>query len=206
MTKRTRKEQAPRNALHFAFECPRSWDSLSPTEQPSVRHCDHCSQLVYLCADAEGAKLHGRVGHCVAVLRDSPTPEKVDAPGGVVGRLLRSRGKESTTVTGRTTLGMLALPDEGGPSLATLAWVVPLNGPQRGETFQLSEGWAIIGSGEGAHIRLQHDESVKPEHCRIVIKPRYYFIVDARTDDHRVELHDNDVFRVGKTSMGFKSL
>jgi hypothetical protein len=96
--------------------------------------------------------------------------------------------------------------DVNGPSLATLAWVVPLDGPQRGETFQLSEGWAIIGSGEGAHIRLQHDESVKPEHYRIVIEPGHYFIVDARTCDHRAELHDNDVFIVGNTSIGFKSL
>jgi hypothetical protein len=131
MTKRTRKEQAPHNALHFAFECPRSWDSLSPTEQPSVRHCDHCSQLVYLCADAEGAKRHGRVGHCVAVRRDSPTLEKVDAPGGVLRRLLRRRVKESTM-----TMGMLAIPPDPP------RWAVRASRPSYGSSLSTgrSEG------------------------------------------------------------------
>lgn len=107
-------------------------------------------------------------------------------------------------------MGVMVIPDDpadaGRPSLATLVWVVPLDGPQRGETFQLSKGSAIIGSGEGAHIRLQHDRTVKPEHLRIVIGLGYYFIVDAKTGGQHVDLHDNDVFMVGNTSMGFKSV
>jgi hypothetical protein len=37
----------------FRRVCPQQWDALAPTEQPSVRHCDHCSQNAYLCYSEE---------------------------------------------------------------------------------------------------------------------------------------------------------
>lgn len=35
----------------FAYECPLDWFKLSPTDDPSVRHCGTCNKPVYFCRD-----------------------------------------------------------------------------------------------------------------------------------------------------------
>lgn len=34
------------HCYHFAYRCPQSWDSLTPTALEGVRYCGHCSENV----------------------------------------------------------------------------------------------------------------------------------------------------------------
>jgi uncharacterized protein (TIGR02996 family) len=71
--------------LRFAFQCPRQWDKLVPTEARSQRFCNACQEAVYYCATQEEAIRHANVGHCVAVdARVALGPHDLD--GMVVGR------------------------------------------------------------------------------------------------------------------------
>jgi hypothetical protein len=56
-------------AVRFAFECPRSWESLQPTRDPSVRRCDGCAQEVILCDSQAQAAQQALRGRCIAVPR-----------------------------------------------------------------------------------------------------------------------------------------
>lgn len=51
----------------FEIKCPMRWDSLRPTGQPDVRHCNRCQQNVYRCHSAEEFVEHGNAGRCVAI-------------------------------------------------------------------------------------------------------------------------------------------
>ncbi|MCA9609047.1 MAG: hypothetical protein KC619_25775 [Myxococcales bacterium] len=52
----------------FAFECPRTWESLAPTDAESVRHCAACGEDVYGCRSRAEEKAHAEQGHCIARL------------------------------------------------------------------------------------------------------------------------------------------
>lgn len=207
---------ADRDVLRFAFECPRSWDALAPTDDPKVKHCDHCDQAVYLCADAQEARVHARVKRCVAVpVSGSPYRGVVEVPRTVVElprAIVVQHGRKPVSVT----MGSV-MPDDGGESVVHLGWLVPLGGPQRGQVFRLGDGTTIIGSGVAAHVRLEDDPEIQPEHCRIVAtRDRAWVLtgggfqlvgaqVGGRPMD-RYQLCDGDVFVVGKTSVVFKAL
>jgi hypothetical protein len=62
--------------------CPRTWNSLSETAAPDVRHCSQCDSDVYYCATDEETLAHARAGHCVA--REEPDEDEL--PRVVVGR------------------------------------------------------------------------------------------------------------------------
>jgi hypothetical protein len=51
-------------------ECPRLWDHLVPDESPTVRRCDRCAHLVYLCDTDPETVAHAKAGHCIA--REEP--------------------------------------------------------------------------------------------------------------------------------------
>lgn len=51
----------------FAFACPRTWQSLAPTDRPAVRRCDDCRREVFYCVTLDEAARRARQGHCVAV-------------------------------------------------------------------------------------------------------------------------------------------
>ena len=53
--------------VRFAYACPRAWESLVPTDDPDVRHCDTCQQAVTLCPTRERAEQMAREGACIAV-------------------------------------------------------------------------------------------------------------------------------------------
>lgn len=59
------RAEAP--AVRFAFECPRAWASLDPTDDPTVRRCDGCGERVYFSATRDEAERRAREGACVAV-------------------------------------------------------------------------------------------------------------------------------------------
>ena len=51
----------------FRFKCPRTWDSLSATGDPSLRSCDECKRTVRYCRTPD--ELHAAIvkNECVAV-------------------------------------------------------------------------------------------------------------------------------------------
>jgi uncharacterized protein (TIGR02996 family) len=51
----------------FRFKCPKQWENLKVTGDPTVRHCDACEKKVYYCDTLPEAQSHARQGHCVAV-------------------------------------------------------------------------------------------------------------------------------------------
>ena len=51
----------------FQFQCPRQWENLKVTGEPTVRHCNACRKNVHYCCTLSEAQSHARQGHCVAV-------------------------------------------------------------------------------------------------------------------------------------------
>lgn len=51
----------------FAFECPRIWETLTPTADPKVRHCADCRQQVYFEDSPTAVESRALAGHCVAI-------------------------------------------------------------------------------------------------------------------------------------------
>lgn len=62
--------EAPR-PVRFAYECPRTWESLSPTDDGGARHCSTCARLVYLCRSREEAEERARRGECITISASS---------------------------------------------------------------------------------------------------------------------------------------
>jgi hypothetical protein len=62
-----------RAPVRFAFECPRTWETLGATSDPSARHCTTCAKLVYLCRSREEAEERARRGDCITIDADSWT-------------------------------------------------------------------------------------------------------------------------------------
>lgn len=53
--------------IRFAFQCPKTWETLKPMLENSVRFCDSCERKVYFCRTAEQARHHAQAGDCVAI-------------------------------------------------------------------------------------------------------------------------------------------
>jgi uncharacterized protein (TIGR02996 family) len=56
--------------VRFAFICEKRWETLHPTENASVRHCNACDSRVFHCSTVREAEIHARAGHCIAVSYD----------------------------------------------------------------------------------------------------------------------------------------
>jgi hypothetical protein len=54
------------NNCPMAFECPKTWASLTPTENADVRHCDSCSKDVTFCSEEVQLERMTEAGACVA--------------------------------------------------------------------------------------------------------------------------------------------
>jgi uncharacterized protein (TIGR02996 family) len=53
--------------VEFAYRCPQRWDSLTPTADPAVRHCEECRRDVHYCRSARKAHQLAEAGECVAI-------------------------------------------------------------------------------------------------------------------------------------------
>ncbi len=51
----------------FAFECPRMWETLTPTDHPNVRHCADCQQSVYFEESLAAVESRALAGQRVAI-------------------------------------------------------------------------------------------------------------------------------------------
>jgi uncharacterized protein (TIGR02996 family) len=56
----------------FAFKCPKQWEKLKGTDDPTVRLCDACQKEVYYCHTIREAFEHARQGDCVAIAEGVP--------------------------------------------------------------------------------------------------------------------------------------
>ncbi len=52
---------------HFDFACPMEWGQLTPTDDPGVRACNLCDELVYYSTSISIARKHAAMNRCVAV-------------------------------------------------------------------------------------------------------------------------------------------
>ena len=53
--------------LRYELVCPRTWDSLTPTQDPGVRHCGTCAKHVHFATSVDQARDLAVEGECVAV-------------------------------------------------------------------------------------------------------------------------------------------
>lgn len=50
----------------FKFQCPKSWESLTSTDDATVRHCGTCNEAVFFCTTLAQVRIHGLARRCVA--------------------------------------------------------------------------------------------------------------------------------------------
>ena len=91
-----------------------------------------------------------------------------------------------------------------------------MDGAQKGEDFRLREGKNALGSAEGLEVSLR-DQSVSSKHASISYRDGKFVITDLDSMNGtflnqdtepvaRLELKDNDLIRVGETTLKFKCL
>ena len=56
-----------RIACTFSFQCPQTWDRLTPTPNPAIRHCTTCARNVQLALTETDFRHYQEQGACVAV-------------------------------------------------------------------------------------------------------------------------------------------
>ncbi len=63
--------------VEFAYDCPRDWSSLIPTDREGVRFCQKCSKDVFFCKSSDEASNHASLGHCIALqLEETSEPKR----------------------------------------------------------------------------------------------------------------------------------
>jgi hypothetical protein len=72
--------------IRFAYECPRTWETLEPTGDASARHCGTCAKLVYLCRSVEDAEAHARRGECITLSTQDWNGLRSELTSGWTGR------------------------------------------------------------------------------------------------------------------------
>jgi pSer/pThr/pTyr-binding forkhead associated (FHA) protein len=97
---------------------------------------------------------------------------------------------------------------------AGTGWLVPLEGPQTGELFQLRGGRCVVGTAADCDIVLK-DQSISGRHAEFTAVGRGFRITDLGStngtyvNDKRInseELVDNDAIRLGRTNFKFKAM
>jgi uncharacterized protein (TIGR02996 family) len=63
-------------SIKFELTCPKKWDHLEPTPDPTIRTCNACQENVYFAPTVKIARLLAKQGHCVAV--DVAQPRRAD--------------------------------------------------------------------------------------------------------------------------------
>ncbi len=95
-----------------------------------------------------------------------------------------------------------------------VGWFVALNGEQKGEDFRVRDGQNTLGSSPEADIVI-HDATVTAKHASLRYKDGKFSLTDLDSSNGtfindnsepiaREELKDNDVVRLGETSLKFK--
>jgi uncharacterized protein (TIGR02996 family) len=101
----------------FKFQCPKQWESLTVTGDPTVRHCGACDKDVHYCHTLPDAQQHARQGHCVAIQLGVPRhPDDLRPPPGdeLTG--------ERPDPYGGDIIGMMTWSDEPEPPPPRRPW------------------------------------------------------------------------------------
>jgi hypothetical protein len=111
----------------------------------------------------------------------------------------------------------MAIDMGGGGGVASggssVGWLVPLEGPQTGELFQL-KGRCVVGTAADCDVVLR-DGSISGRHAEFIGSSGGYRINDLGStngtfvNDKRISSHDlvdNDNVRLGRTNFKFKSM
>jgi hypothetical protein len=123
--------------------------------------------------------------------------------------VLEEPAKEAPPAGGRKTV---LLAEKRKPPV--VGWFVALNGEQKGEDFRVRDGQNILGSSAEADIVI-HDPTVTGKHASLRYKDGTFFLTDLDSSNGtfindnsepiaREQLKDNDVVRLGETSLKFK--
>ncbi len=113
----------------------------------------------------------------------------------------------------KTQAFMINAPGGAAAGMQLLGWLVPMQGPQRGELFTLSPA-TVIGKDPTCNIVLQ-DSFMSSKHAEIKAEAGIWVLKDLGStngtyvNDKRVEkqeLVDNDMIMFGKCLVKFKSL
>jgi pSer/pThr/pTyr-binding forkhead associated (FHA) protein len=100
-----------------------------------------------------------------------------------------------------------------GPVGSAVGWLVPLDGPQTGELFQI-KGKCVIGKAPDCDVVL-NDPSISGRHVEVICGRGGARLTDLGStngtyvNDKRVsnaDLVDNDTVRLGRTNFKFKSM
>jgi hypothetical protein len=125
---------------------------------------------------------------------------------------------------GRTVFGKEVIDEiEGKKVVATtyrnerklVGWLVTYSFNEMGADFRLYEGRNVIGRNQDCNITVP-DKTMSGEHATILFKNDKYKIKDELSshgtwvnnrdiEDEHVELHDNDLIRMGETVFKFKT-
>jgi hypothetical protein len=154
-----------------------------------------------------GEKLHRSWDQC-------PYCGWSEAPGApaaaVAAALAPSRGGGQ----GQPNMRTMALDGAGGAVVGSnVAWLVPIEGPQTGELFQL-RGRAVVGTAPDCDVVMQ-EPSISGRHAEFMATGNGFRVNDLGStngtyvNDKRVtasDLIDNDSVRLGRIHFKFKSM
>jgi hypothetical protein len=155
-----------------------------------------------------GQKLHASWDQCPYCGANAAAPAPQAAPQPVMAPQPQGGGKMKTMAI-----------DVGGSNVmvtgqAGSGWLVPLDGPQTGELFQLTAGRCVVGTAPDCNVVLR-DPSISGRHCEFSPAGRGYRVTDLGStngtyvNDKRIsgeDLIDGDSIRLGRTNFKFKSM
>ena len=152
--------------------------------------------------DSCGQKLHPSWDQCPYCGAGGAAPEPVAAaaPAPTPGPKARTMAMDAATA-GNVQVG------------PAVGWLVPLDGPQTGELFQL-KGRVIVGKAPDCDVVL-NDPSISSRHAEFIAGRTGFrvndlgstngtYVNDKKTQS--ADLIDNDSVRLGRTNFKFKSM
>jgi hypothetical protein len=148
-------------------------------------------------------------------------------PGGGAANLAKTR-LEFEAAAPAAGAGVISQPlgSAGGPRKTVLlsdrprgqlaGWLVVMDGEQKGEDFRIREGQNSIGSGPESDIVLK-DPAISGKHAMLRCRDRRFLLTDLDSSNGTFlndgpdsismeELHENDLVRLGTTTLKVKML
>jgi hypothetical protein len=150
-----------------------------------------------------GQKLHpswDQCPYCGAGGKSAPEPAAAAAPAPAPSPKMRTMAIDAAA--GGTT-----------PVGSAVGWLVPLDGPQTGELFQL-KGRCVVGKAPDCDVVL-NDPSISSRHAEFIAGRTGFRVNDLGStngtyvNDKKItnaDLVDNDSVRLGRTNFKFKSM
>ena len=112
-------DKCPTQNLQFRYQCPKSWESLTSTDDATVRFCNQCSKNVHFCSSLTEVSDHASSDHCVAF---SPRLSRTEA--------LQEYDRNSFFEEAPTNPGFDPEITDDSETLLMGAIQMPINGPR----------------------------------------------------------------------------